>query len=322
MARYKRLTQEQRYQISNMLWNGFNQTEIALAVGCHKSTISRELTRNTGLRGYRHKQAQRLAEGRVQEKARPAFAGKVWQKVEHRLRQGWSPEQISGRLRLEEGIRISTEWIYQYIYWDMAEGGNLHRCLRCQKRHRKAYGKSRRKGGIPGRVGIEERPVLVDERSRLGDWEVDTVIGKGHQGALVTLVERKSRFTLVRHVRRKTADLVAQATIGMLRPHAEKTRTITADNGREFAAHSKIASALEAKVYFADPYASWERGTNENTNGLIRQYFPKGRKLIDVTRKEVNHVMRMLNNRPRKCLGFMTPAEVFFDIHPPVALGS
>ncbi len=214
---------------------------------------------------------------------------------------------------MEQGISISHEWIYKYIYADRRSGGDLHKSLRCQKTRRKRYGTYSRRGTIPNQVSIDERPAIVDSKRRFGDWEGDTVIGKGHRGALVTLVERKSLYTVIQSVPRKTAKAVRDAVVDGLSPYIDRVHTITYDNGREFADHEGMARDLDARIYFAHPYASWERGLNENTNGLIRQYFPKHRDLTTVTKHEIEQAMDKLNHRPRKSLGYRTPYEVFFN---------
>lgn len=220
---------------------------------------------------------------------------------------------MADRLEQEQGVAISHERIYQYIYADKRSGGDLHSHLRCQKARRIRYGAYDRRGIIPNQVSIEARPAIVASRRRLGDWEGDTVIGKGHRGALVTLVERKSRYTVIQAVPRKTASAVRAAVRQGLAPYRDEVHTITDDTGREFTDHEGMARDLEARIYFAHPYASWERGLNENTNGLIRQFFPKHRHLTTVTDAEVQEVMNKLNHRPRKSLGFRTPHEVFFN---------
>lgn len=319
---YTQLTQEERYQIQALMKAGHNQTEIAEVLGRHKSTISRELRRNHGLRGYRPRQAHRLSVERRQSKVRSRIATAHWKLVEQLLREDWSPEQISLWLGDETGIQISHEWIYQYVLQDKSVGGNLYRHLRCQKQRRKRYGSYSRRGQLINRVSIDERPAVADARSRLGDWELDTIIGKSHKQAIVTLTERKSRLTLIHKVERKTADNVTRAILRLLKPIANRVHTLTSDNGKEFAGHETIAKGLGARFFFAHPYASWERGLNENTNGLIRQYFPKHRDFTTITQAEINHVMDKLNNRPRKCLGIKTPNQVFFGINPSVALAS
>ncbi len=319
---YTQLTQEQRYQIEALLKAEHKQTEIADVLGVHKSTINRELRRNRGLRGYRSKQAQRLTDNRRKEKAQPRITTEAWSSVERLLREDWSPEQISGWLAVEKALHVSHEWIYLYAYEDKRQGGNLYRHLRCQKARRKRYGSNDRRGQIKGRVSIDERPGIVDERSRIGDWEADTVIGKPGGAVLVTLAERKSRLSLIALAPNKTAQAVKEALLGSLRPVAEQVYTLTYDNGKEFAHHDEIAEALEAEGFFAHPYHSWERGLNENFNGLIRQYLPKGTDFQLLTQQDIQNIMDKLNNRSRKCLGFKTPNEVFFGIHPPVALAT
>jgi len=301
---------------------GHTQSDIADLIGVDKSTISRELRRNSGLRGYRPQQAQRFCLQRRSEKASPRIKPAIWALVERLIREEWSPEQISGWLQSEYRYSISIEWIYQYIIADKHTGGTLHKHLRCQKQRKKRYGIYSYRGQIPGQVSIDQRPAVVDDRSRYGDWELDTVIGKNHQQALVTLVERKSRMTLIAKVIRKTAENVSEAIVSLLSTLKPWVHTLTADNGREFAWHTDIAKHLQAKFYFAHPYASWERGLNENTNGLIRQYFPKKHDFTTITQKQIERVMDKLNNRPRKCLGFKTPNEVFFGIKPDVALAT
>lgn len=319
---YTQLAQEERYQIYALLKAGHTQTEIAMILHRHKSTVSREICRNTGLRGYRPQQAQWLTEERRQAKAQPRISDTVWSDVETLLKQDWSPEQITLWLKAECGVSVSHEWIYQYILQDKADGGDLYRQLRCQKQRRKRYGSYNKRGQLIDRVSIDERPAIVDSRTRIGDWELDTIIGKGHQQAIVSLTERKSRYTLIKKVTRKTAQCVSDAIIALLTPVSDKVKTLTSDNGKEFADHKTIAETFNAKFYFAHPYASWERGLNENTNGLIRQYFPKSRDFKTITQKEINHVMDKLNNRPRKCLGIKTPNQVFLGINPSVALAS
>ena len=311
MRSYTQLTREQRYQISALLKMEHNLTEIADLLHVHKSTIGREINRNRGWRGYRPRQADQKACDRRKTPRR--IACMPWDEVDVLLCQDWSPEQISGWLNKHQRIRISHEWIYQHILADQLSGGDLYTHLRCQKKRRKRYGKHDYRGRIPDRVSIEARPAIVERRQRLGDWEIDTLIGKGHHGALVSLVERKSRFTLLQPVDQCQAELVSQAAISLLKPFAEKVLTITADNGKEFANHVQIAEALEAAFYFAHPYSAWERGTNENTNGLVRQYFPKNTNFSHPTFKDVLSVTDKLNHRPRKWFDFLTPFEVFLD---------
>ena len=195
-------------------------------------------------------------------------------------------------------------------------GGDLHEHLRCQKKYRKRYGSKDRRGKIRNRVSTEERPEIVEQRKRLGDWEADTIIGKGGRGAIVPLVERKSRLTLLEKIKRRTAEATEKAIVSLLQPYHLQTLTITFDNGKEFANHQEIAKQLQTDTYFAHPYASWERGTNENTNGLIRQYLPKDSSFSSVTDEQISFIKERLNHRPRKCLDFQTPAMVFFQLDP------
>jgi len=317
--RYNQLTQTQRYQIHALLKMGHNQTEIAKVLTVHKSTICRELHRNRGLRGYRPKQAHIMALGR-RRKAKPLIGRDTWEMIEEKLHQDWSPEQISVWLKKGHGIRTSHERIYQYVLADKWAGGSLYKHLRCQKKRRKRYGSREKRGNLPNRVSIDQRPGIVDQRTRFGDWEVDTILGKGRRHAIVTLTERKSRLALLRKVDRRTARLVGDAVIHLLQPFAHSLHTITGDNGKEFAEHERIAEELKADFYFAHPYSAWERGANENMNGLVRQYIPKGRDLGTVSNQELDIIMHKLNHRPRKCLDFHSPFEVFFVHRQSVAL--
>lgn len=316
MGTYKQLTYEQRCQIEALKKSGMSQQTIAEVVGTSQSTISRELRRNRGQRGYRHKQAQRLAIERRTSSAKSIKMTPIMiRRVEQKLREKWSPEQIAGWLATDEEASLSHERIYRHIWADKYAGGDLHTHLR---RSGKAYQKRRHgkrpQGRIRNRVGIEVRPAVVDEKSRIGDWEIDTVIGKGHRGALVTLVERATQFTLVARVPNKSAAAVTAATIKLLEPYKQALHTITADNGKEFAYHEQLTAELGAAVYFARPYHSWERGLNENTNGLLRQYWPKCTDFTKVTAREIKKNVSQLNRRPRKTLRFKTP-EVLMHNH-------
>ena len=311
--RYRQLTREQRYQIYALMKAGHNQTQIALLMACHKSTISRELRRNRGHKGYQPLQAQNLARSRRSQSHAPRITAQTWWLVELLLRQQWSPEQIAGRLKLEQQPTVSHERIYLYIYADKQQGGTLYRHLRSQKKQRKRYGGHARRAQIPNRISIEQRPAIVARKSRIGDWEADTIIGARHQGAILSCTERKSKLTLLRKLESKGAQEVKRHCIDLLAPCADQVHTITVDNGKEFSDHRDIAAVLQTQIYFAHPYASWERGLNENTNGLIRQYFPKKFDFAQLTQTDVQRVAARLNNRPRKTLGFRTPNEVFFQ---------
>jgi IS30 family transposase len=313
---YEHLSLAERHYIEIERKAGTSMNQIAKALGRSQSTLSRELSRNTGQRGYRHNQANRLAEQRHKNKPKAVkLTDEIKQLIKGYLQQDWSPEQIAGRLEKEGIIKLHHETIYQYILADKAAGGTLYKHLRHQnKTYRKRYGSAHNRTGIPNRVDIEHRPQEANQRQRVGDWEADTIIGKNHKGALVTLDERKSKLRLAAPLQSKKAPQVKEATIALLRPIAQFVKTITFDNGKEFAWHEAIAQTLECETYFAKPYHSWERGQNENANGLLRQYFPKEMELLDVTLKQVFEAIDKLNSRPRKCLGFKTPYEVFEEL--------
>jgi len=314
MRNYKQLSQAQRYQIEILNKAGKNQKEIAELLGVSPATICRELKRNKGKKGYRPRQAQIKAVKRRREAAKALkMTDEVILVIEEKISLDWSPEQVSGWLKINQGIFISHERIYQHIWEDKRHGGTLYTHLRqSNKKRKKQYGSKDKRGQIRNRISIDERPAIVAEKTRIGDWEIDTVIGQNHQGALVTIVDRVSKFTLIKKVDSKHAEVVTEATISLLLPYLDKTLTITADNGKEFAGHETMKEQLNADVYFAHPYHSWERGLNENTNGLIRQYFTKGSSFENITDDEVEAVMNKLNHRPRRTLNFKTPHTVFF----------
>jgi IS30 family transposase len=240
---------------------------------------------------------------------------KDWGKAVDCLLAQWSPVQIANQ------VGISHETIYRHVYADKAAGGNLYQQLRYQKKRKKRYASGRdRRGQIVGRRPISERPAHIETRSQVGHWEGDTVIGAAHKQAVVTLVERKSGYALIAKVSNKTSDLVSQAIITKLNAVTPLVKTLTFDNGKEFAEHSRIDAALNSTTYFADPFASWQRGSNENFNGLLRQYIPKKRPLSTVTNQELRMIQQELNSRPRKRLGFKTPNEVFMQSLNRVAL--
>jgi IS30 family transposase len=310
MKKYQQLTQKQRYQIWAGIRAGMKQKEIAEDVGVNRSSISRELKRNWSGDRYRPAAAMRKAVERRRQKCRPRIAEETWKEIEGDIRRSWSPEQISGRRRVDGQTRVSHERIYQHIYQDKAGGGDLHTYLRCRKKQRKRYGSYAKRGFRDAQVSIEERPLIVKEKSRIGDIEVDTVIGKGGHQAIVTMVDRRSKLLRMKKVTKKTSTLVGKAICQKLK--ALTVHTLTSDNGSEFAGHVSIAKSLNAGFYFCHPYSSWERGINENTNGLIRQFFPKHMKFATITDEQIRLVEDKLNNRPRKTLNFRTPNEVYF----------
>lgn len=309
---YKQLIEGQRYQIQAYLSQHLSYREIGRRLNVSHSSISRELRRHTINGTYEPNVAQRRAQHRRRCAAKNQISQKTINYVEFGLSLKWSPEQISGVSCLV-GLPVSHEWIYGYVQRDKRQGGKLYKHLRHNgRRYRK--GNRAKRVIIPNRIGIEERPEIVDTKQRFGDWEVDTVLGKQGTGAIVSLVERKSKMYLIRKVSKKSAEDVCRAVGAMLWRYRRHVHTITADNGTEFCAHESIAQKLKTDVYFANPYASWERGLNENFNGLLRQYIPKGTDLRTVTDEEIAKVQRSLNLRPRKCLGYRQPAVVFDEL--------
>lgn len=310
--KYHQLALQQRYMIYALKQEGCAQQRIAEVVGVHKSTISRELGRNVRRKGYRPAMAHRLAMARRRMPRKPAvLTAHIRYQLSCFIRKKWSPEQISGWLRKHGKQSISHETIYKFIHEDKMRGGSLYKHLRRQKKYRRRrFGHDR--GPILGRVSIDQRPVIVDQKSRIGDWEVDTLFSSDTKSALVTVVERVSKYCVLGKVSVKNARSVAQCMVPLLGPLNAKVLTVTADNGPEFATHRLIARKLKADFYFAHPYKAWERGLNENTNGLIRQYLPKGTSFKDLTCKQVFSIMKELNHRPRKTLEFQTPVEVFY----------
>ena len=310
---YKQLIEGQRYQIEAYLREGLSYREIGKRLNVSHSTISREVRRN------RVKESHYLPEvAHAKTLKRRYLAAKhrlcemTIAFVEFCLAQKWSPEQIAG-VGKRIGYAVSHEWVYRYVQQDKLQGGKLFKRLR---RGRRKYrkGSHARRVLIPNRVGIEKRPAIVDKKRRFGDWEVDTVLGKQGTGAIVSLVERKSKLYLLRNVNAKSAVDVREAMIKMLWRYRRHVHTITADNGGEFCDHEQVAQALKTDIYFANPYASWERGLNENFNGLLRQYIKKGTDLRTVTDDQLKQIERALNLRPRKCLGFKQPAVVFEEM--------
>jgi transposase, IS30 family len=309
---YHQLTKDQRCQLCALKNSGESPEKIAIILNVDRSTIYRELARNPG--EYEYQQAHDRA---LEKKRRSSRNFKMTPEliaiVEDKLKLQWSPEQISGWLKRRPGRQsVSHETIYRHIWAGKKKGSFLYKHLR---RHGKKYNKRSSgkagRGCIPGRIDIAERPAIVEKKERLGDWEIDTIIGAGHKGAVVSMVERHSKLTFLAKVSRKTAEEVEEALTSRLSDVKDCVLTITADNGKEFANHRTIADRLGATVYFARPYHSWERGLNEHTNGLVRQYLPKYERLDSVTNKTLEEIENLLNNRPRKVLQFLTPIEVF-----------
>lgn len=319
---YTHLTKHERYIINHLHLAGRTLTAIGKHLNRSTGTISRELRRNAaeGPDIYWDYRAQILADSRRTEGLEPykLSAGPLLDEVQQRLLRGHSPQQISGRLKLEHpgdpAFSISHEAIYQWVY--AQESPQWHLSLRKKQNHRfpQRRGQPSKQGQIIDRVGIEHRPVEVQDRARLGDWESDTLCGEPGTGGVAVHVERASRMLVAAKIKDRTADQFAGQTLAAFgRAGVPKTAclTLTADNGKEFAQFSKLEIGLGLKVYFAHPHAPWERGTNENTNGLIREYFPKGIDFRKITKSQVDNMTDSMNNRPRKCLGYQTPREVF-----------
>lgn len=309
----KQLTQDQRYQLWRLNKMSYLQKDIAEIMDVSASTISRELQKNCNQFGHYTKNAHQIFLSRRHLKSKSRISLEHWQIVEAYIRQDFSPEQVSLRLEYEGRLKVSHEWIYQYIALDKQQGGDLHTHLRCKKKNRKRYGGIRNNRSLCDRIGIEERPDVVNQRQRYGDWEVDTVIGRQGGKVLVTLVERKSKLSLIGLADNKTAQAVKETLLKLLSSISTYVHTLTYDNGPEFAQHKTIDQKLNSQGYFARPYCSGDRGLSENTNGLIRQYLPKRSSFDNVFQNYIEKIMKRLNNRPRKTLNARTPNEVFFD---------
>jgi len=315
---YKHLSIDERETILKMISQGNSYRQIGDYIGRSAGTISRELSRNTSSTGeYKPHLAQRYYDKRrdASKEAYRIEQDKFIRKyIKQRLKRYWSPEQISGRIAFKKGIIISPLTIYSWIYIDQLQGGEFYKYLRQSHRRRRKRKKGKdNRGQIPDRTMIDQRPAAANARKRIGDWEGDTVEGRKGSGFIGTYVDRKARFLDAIKIADKSATKLSVATISSMgKLPSDKVRTITFDNGREFADFKTMEQQLGMKSYFARPYHSWERGTNENTNGLLRQFFPKGMDFSKITQKEVDKAVKLLNNRPRKCLGYRSPAEVFW----------
>lgn len=310
MKHYRQLSPTERYQIDALNEIGWSQSSIAKRLNRHRSTISRELKRNSINLVYRGQTAQKISHRRRCTAHKAMFTNKtIINHIRRKLRQQWSPEQIVGTLR---HCPVSHQWIYRYIRRDKSQGGTLYLNLR-QARNplRKRYGSNAVQSTIPNRIDISQRPVCVDKRLRIGDWEGDTVIGSDLKSILVTLVERKTGLLRCAKLKSRHSRQVAQTIVRLLKPFKKHVHTITFDNGTEFGRHQHISRTLDTDIYFAKPYSSWQRGSNENTNGLLRQYFPKKTNFNDITNLQLQNAVRNINNRPRKRHGFKSPIEVF-----------
>jgi transposase, IS30 family len=320
---HKHLSYYERCKIQVLDEEGYDQKYIAQTLGRAPSTISREFKRNkthrlSRVRGwlYRGDYAQDEADERRKNKPKNIkFTDDIKQFVREKLALKWSPEQITGYAKVNSISCVSHECIYQFVLADKKAGGKLYLNLRQgHKKYRRRYGSGKRPSPIKNKVSIDLRPEVINNKSRLGDWEIDTVVGKGRKSNIVTVAERVSRKFVFKKVTTKAADIVANATINLLKPYEEFVHSVTADNGTEFAAHESISRGLESEFYFAHPYSSWERGLNENCNGLLRQYLPKGSDFANVTAEQLQAIEDEINNRPRKTLNFKTPNQVFKEL--------
>ena len=315
MSVYHQLTQEERYRIGAERSIGSSHAAIARLLGRHPSTIGRELRRNRTAHdgAYRAEKAQSYAVARRRRCRRGAhFSARSMARVTGLLRRWWSPEQISGLLKKTGELSISAETIYRRIRWDRRVGGSLWRHTRIMSKFaRKRYRSHDSRGVLPGKRPIGERPAEVDARRRTGHWEGDTVMGSDMRHCVLTLVERKTGYAIIKKLRTRSKDEVTRAATRAIASHCRAFRTITFDNGTEFHDYRLLEERFPVKIYFATPSHSWERGSNENFNGLLRQYLPKGRCMSSVTQAHCNHIADDLNNRPRKRHNFNTPARLY-----------
>jgi transposase, IS30 family len=309
---YHQLTSAERYMIARLLWQGYSVADMAEMLGRHRSTLYREIVRNRCNDGiYRPFKADSKTRRRRRESRRRWYFTDAELSLAIRLiREQWSPEQVSDWFARHRILLISHQTLYRYIWYDRFFGGTLYKHLRQGgKRRRKRYGSADSRGVMRGKRHITERGAGADNRSRFGHWEIDTVIGANDGHCIVTLVERKSRYTIIGKLRARTTSELNRKVIQLIEREMLYVRTITADNGTEFHQFQKIENKTSTRFYFCTPYHSWERGTNENTNGLIRQYFPKGKSMAKVTQRDCDKVAKKLNTRPRKVLGVKTPEE-------------
>ena len=305
---YTHLTQEERYQISTLLREGFSKRYIAWRLNRSPSTISREIARNRARNGYFAQHAHKLARRRHCPNPK-RIPYDTWVQVIAYLDLQWSPEQIASH------VSVSLHSIYRFIQQDKSRGGVLFHNLRFRNQRKRKYGSIETRGQLTNRKSIHDRPAEIEQRSRFGDLEIDTIVGKNHQQSLVSIVDRKTGYLWLKKCSTRKAEEVCQATIRLLEPIKAHLKTITADNGKEFSLHEYAAQELDIDWYFADPYSAWQRGTNENTNGLIRQYIRKGSDLNDYTDAYIAEITQRLNHRPRKRLGFKSPSQVLWQQH-------
>jgi IS30 family transposase len=312
---YRQLSPEERYMLAALRRQGLNQSQIARSLGRHRSTVCRELGRNsTRADGrYRASTAQEHTNGRRSRSRRNSrFTAEDFALVDDLLGRQWSPEQAAGYLRRQGLLSVSHETIYHHVWRDKRQGGTLYTHLRgARKRRRKRYGSYDSRGRLAGKRMISERPAEVELRESVGHWEADTVAGAGSKDCVVTLVERKTGLVLVGKLKDRTTESLNRRVIRLIGRHAGRCETVTADNGTEFHGYERVERRTGVTFYFARPYHSWERGSNENANGLLRQYLPRGESMAGLSQHQCNAIARKLNTRPRKRLGFRTPLECF-----------
>lgn len=312
---YCQLTSGERYMLAALRLQGLNQSQIAAALGRHRSTISREVRRNSSRYDghYRPSKAQERTQGRRSRSRRNLrFSGQDFARVNDLLCRQWSPEQVAGHLSRTGQLSISHESIYRHVLRDKLSGGLLYTHLRgARKRRRKRYGSYDSRGKLAGKRPISERPPEVETRRQIGHWEIDTVIGTGSKDCIVSLVERKTGLLLIGKLADRTCDSLNRRVIRLINRHDGAFVSITSDNGTEFHNYQRIEARTKALFYFAQPYHSWERGSNENANGLIRQYLPRGTSMAGLSQQQCNAIAQKLNTRPRKRHGFRTPLECY-----------
>lgn len=315
MRKYKQITREQRFQIDALLKQGISKSCIAEQLRINRSSVHREVKRNATDRGrYHAAKAEEFASIRKERfSGHRIFTAAMKKFIDEQLTQHqWSPEQIVNHCRSQGIAMVSHERIYQYVYHDKQNGGSLYKHLRiCSKPYRKRYGSYDHRGKIPDRTSIEQRPAIVEQRARVGDWEVDTIMGTDRKQAILTIIERKTLFTLLIKLITTEADTTRTKIINALSSYKPHVHTITSDNGHEFYDHKTIAEKLGTQYFFTHPYSAWEKGTCENTNGLVRQYIPKKTDLRTIDQAQLNIISQKLNSRPRKKLAFKNPLQVF-----------
>jgi len=315
-GKYKQISVVERHMIKVLLESGFSFFEIATKLDRSPSTITREIHRNTPKRGrgygiYNPVRAQIRTKRRHDTKHKHRkLTPEIEQEIRERIKNDWSPEQIVGRAAKEKRPMVSHETIYKLIYEDRRHGGQLFTHLRCRhKKRKKRKNLYDRRGVIPNRIFIDKRPVAANNKSRVGHLEGDTIVGRNHIGAIVSLTEMKTKYQFILKVQDRSADKVKGAIERLLGDHTSWIKTLTVDNGKEFTRHEKIAKSLDLNIFFCDPYSPWQRGLNENQNGLIRQYIPKSTSFENLMDHDIAIIADRLNNRPRKTLGFKTPKE-------------